>query len=445
MRNGMHASLSVGRSVVLVITIILANLATTVYALPSSSALPSSKASATSKPFPSKVVAWNSNPASTLTITTEPETPSIPSTRELLTFGLPTLGVWLLQPVLSLIDSLVIGRSKSLNSVAELAALGPGISWCDSTAYLFQFMGMATTILMNKGFVSNDPTELDRSVSHAIITSLVFGAILSVLQFSLSTQAVSALAGSSYEIIPLAVKYARIRSFGGIFAVPTIVAQSAFLATKDASTPLIAVLFGASFNIIGDIILVSYLNQGIGGAAIATFLAQAAGCLYLLVAGIIRIGKHKNISILRDFSKFKNMVTIPTIKDALQFLTFCGPLFFVLLVKTVLWSYTTYASSLSGTFNVAAHQIVLNFFLLCCVFGDVISQMSQTYLPPFLRAHLSKATKALTHSDGRNSLSVAIRRILNISLFVGTFNTLTGIYLSEVAPQVLAFLTVKLL
>jgi hypothetical protein len=49
-----------------------------------------------------------------------------PSTQELLQFGLPTLGVWFLQPVLSLIDSAVIGRSHSLESVLELAALGPG-------------------------------------------------------------------------------------------------------------------------------------------------------------------------------------------------------------------------------------------------------------------------------------------------------------------------------
>lgn len=40
-------------------------------------------------------------------------------------------------------DSSVVGMSGSANgvsSIAQLAALGPGIAWIDSSSYLFQFM-----------------------------------------------------------------------------------------------------------------------------------------------------------------------------------------------------------------------------------------------------------------------------------------------------------------
>jgi Na+-driven multidrug efflux pump len=37
-----------------------------------------------------------------------------------------------------------------------------------------------------------------------------------------------------------------------------------------------------------------------------------------------------------------------------------------------------------GAVELAAHQISINFFLFFCIFGDVISQISQTYLPYFL-------------------------------------------------------------
>lgn len=70
----------------------------------------------------------------------------VPSAVELIRFGLPTLGIWLLQPILSLIDTAVVGISPSY-SLSQLASLGPGISWSDSTSYLFNFIAIATTNL----------------------------------------------------------------------------------------------------------------------------------------------------------------------------------------------------------------------------------------------------------------------------------------------------------
>lgn len=207
---------------------------------------------------------------------------------------------------------------------------------------------MATTILINRGIsiasspppsssfvsVSKNTRELEKNLSYSLVTALGFGFLLGIIQYAFATPVITMLAGSSTEIIPLAVKYARIRSIGALFSIPTIVAQSAFLALKDASVPLQAALFGALFNLLGDIILVSFFNQGIGGAAIATFLSQLAGFLYLIVVGLQRIAKYKKVSMF-DFAYFRAMVQVPSLRDVLHFLTFCGPLFFVLLVKTI--------------------------------------------------------------------------------------------------------------
>jgi len=54
--------------------------------------------------------------------------------------------MWLLQPILSLIDTSIIGMN-TLSTVSELAAIGPGIAWIDPTSFIFQFMGIATTSL----------------------------------------------------------------------------------------------------------------------------------------------------------------------------------------------------------------------------------------------------------------------------------------------------------
>ena len=205
-------------------------------------------------------------------------------------------------------------------------------------------------------------------------------------QFILSDKIISLLCGKARDSIPFALSYAKIRSLAAPFAVPTIVGQAAFLGAKDAVTPLKAVLVGAVVNIIGDILLVSVLGTGVSGAAAATTASQMMGALYLLFVAIDNVAKANKTSLfsLKLLQSLKKYVYIPSSKDIARYLAFCGPLFVILLVKTVLWTYTTFACSSAGAVELAAHQIMINFFLFFCIFGDVISQISQTYLPYFL-------------------------------------------------------------
>ena len=57
----------------------------------------------------------------------------VSSNVELLKFVVPTLVTGLLQPILSLIDTSVVGMVES-STIVELAALGPGIASIDSTS-----------------------------------------------------------------------------------------------------------------------------------------------------------------------------------------------------------------------------------------------------------------------------------------------------------------------
>jgi len=92
-------------------------------------------------------------------------------------------------------------------------------------------------------------------------------------------------------------------------------------------------------------------------------------------------------------------------------------LFFVLLTKAFLWSFTTYACSTAGAAPLAAHQIVLNIFCIFAIFGDAVSQMSQTYLPAYF------GTKKVTETQF-NSGQAVVRNIIQISFFTGLLNSL---------------------
>lgn len=377
-----------------------------------------------------------------------PVEPAVPTVLDLLKFGLPTLGIWLLQPILSLIDTSVIGMSaSSASSVLELAALGPGIAWIDSSAYLCQFMGMATTNLYATAISEGDVNKQRKVLSHATIISIGLGIFLFAIQYIFAKPLVTILAGSAVESIPYALSYSRIRSFASIIAVPTIVGQAAFLASKDSVTPLKAVLVGSVINIVGDLFLVCVLGKGIAGAAWATTLSQIGSALYLLAASVRRSmtitdNSHDDpspmaadesripagsvdseINSLSDIKEEKvvskqsmaNLVQFPGFKDVTQYISFCGPLFFVLLMKAFSWSYTTYACSPAGPVSLAAHQIVLNMFCIFAIFGDAVSQISQTYLPQFFG---SQNTTKEMYKNGESIIS----NIMKISFSLGLFN-----------------------
>lgn len=63
---------------------------------------------------------------------------------EIVKFSGPAVGLWLCGPLMSLIDTAVIGQGSSV----ELAALGPGTVFIDNTSYAFMFLSIATSNLV---------------------------------------------------------------------------------------------------------------------------------------------------------------------------------------------------------------------------------------------------------------------------------------------------------
>jgi len=74
--------------------------------------------------------------------------PPQPSLAQFRKFALPCLGLWVAQPLLSLVDTAFVGLSGDpSNSARQLAALGPATTFFDGATYLFAFLNVATTNL----------------------------------------------------------------------------------------------------------------------------------------------------------------------------------------------------------------------------------------------------------------------------------------------------------
>jgi hypothetical protein len=74
--------------------------------------------------------------------------PSLPTLATYRQFAIPCLGLWIAQPLLSLVDTAFVGLSgESSSSARQLAALGPATTFFDGATYLFAFLNVATTNL----------------------------------------------------------------------------------------------------------------------------------------------------------------------------------------------------------------------------------------------------------------------------------------------------------
>ncbi|KAL6565472.1 Protein DETOXIFICATION 47, chloroplastic [Orobanche hederae] len=63
--------------------------------------------------------------------------------------------LWICAPLMSLSDTAVIGQCSSI----ELAALGPGMVFCDYTSYVFMFLSIATSNLVATSLARKDKTR----------------------------------------------------------------------------------------------------------------------------------------------------------------------------------------------------------------------------------------------------------------------------------------------
>ena len=179
----------------------------------------------------------------------------------LVRFTLPTMAIWLSGPILSMVDTAVVGTASTL----ELAAMTPGGVYVDYPSYLLSSsLAVATTTLVaqermrkKKKTRVNAKGELEEEedgtsiVSDAVALAALLGLVVAISLSVAAAPAIAAFAGpKSAAVVPAALTYAAIRCVGVPFQLVASVAQASFLACKSPWQPLIAVACSGKFFLI---------------------------------------------------------------------------------------------------------------------------------------------------------------------------------------------------
>ncbi|XP_065631433.1 protein DETOXIFICATION 46, chloroplastic-like [Quercus suber] len=193
--------------------------------------------------------------------------------KEIVMFTGPATGLWICGPLMSLIDTAVIGQGSSI----ELAALGPGTVVCDYMSYIFMFLSIATSNMVATALAKQDKNEVQHHISILLFVGLTCGCLMLLFTKFFGSWVLTAFTGlKNAQLISAANIYVQIQGLAWPALLVGWVAQSASLGMKDSWGPLKALAVASAVNGVGDIVLCSFMGYGIAGAAWATMASQSS-------------------------------------------------------------------------------------------------------------------------------------------------------------------------
>ena len=238
--------------------------------------------------------------------------PSLPTYGKLLVFTATTLLIWLSEPLLSLVDTTVVGLTvTSKSAVVQLASLGPATTLYDGALYLCYFLAIATTNQVTRAASAGDYELLQTVVRHVLGVAGTLGLVMTAVLGLGGPWLLHNMAGASAspQLVKYAVRYTWIRASVAVAAVVGMVLESVCLAMVDTKTPARAVAAASVVNVVGDLILTP--RWGVQGAAAATACATLTSATIMFRA----VQRHMQKWKTREKLQQVRNGTIPTSLD----------------------------------------------------------------------------------------------------------------------------------
>lgn len=198
--------------------------------------------------------------------------------KEILLFFVPIFFSSFFQHLYSLVDGIVVGHY--LGDIA-FSAVGGSASKV-STLLLNFFIGVSTgiTVYASRFFGEGNLKKVAGVVVTGTWLFIGIGLLLAALGYS-CTPWLLKLQNTPEPTMADAVTYLRIFFLGLTFSILYNAFSGVLRALGDAKTSLYVVIFASLTNIVLDFVFVALLGYGVGGAALATLLAQLVSVLIL--------------------------------------------------------------------------------------------------------------------------------------------------------------------
>lgn len=194
----------------------------------------------------------------------------------LLRFSIPIIFSYLVAELYNMVDTIFIGNVVGGNGIGALVVVFP-IQRIIVALSIMISVGASTALSRSNGQRDLESSRKVIKNGYTLSMAIMLPIILIVLIFG---DKILLMLGASDNILPYAHDYLTLMILGSIFLSLTIYISDIMIALGNSKISIISTSIGAIINIILDYILVTNMNMGVKGAAIATTTSQIIGFMY---------------------------------------------------------------------------------------------------------------------------------------------------------------------
>lgn len=212
----------------------------------------------------------------------------------ILRFMFPLLLGNIFQQLYNMADTIIVGRFVGQDALAAVGSTG---------TIIFLIIGLVSglasgfTVMTAQRFGAKDVDGTRRSVSNAIVLSVLIVLLMTILSVSLMHQILHLL-NTPKEIYHYAYDYIIVICQGLFCTVFYNLFAAMMRAVGNSKMPLILLIFSACLNVVLDLVMIINLGLETRGAALATVISQGVS---VILAGIYIVTKIPDLRIKRDF------------------------------------------------------------------------------------------------------------------------------------------------
>ena len=198
--------------------------------------------------------------------------------RLIMSVALPLMLGNIFQQMYTVVDAQIVG---SVVGVSALAAVGAADWFNWLFVGLLQGFSIGFAIPMAQAFGANDYEKLRKFTGNAVVLSAVISVVFTLAALLL-IHPVLDLLKTPEAIRPTSVTYLTILFAGLPVVMGYNLLAGVLRSLGDGKSPLYAMIVASIINIVLDLLFVAGLGWGVGGAALATILAQGCSLLFCL-------------------------------------------------------------------------------------------------------------------------------------------------------------------
>jgi putative MATE family efflux protein len=200
--------------------------------------------------------------------------------REIVGLALPAMAALAADPLLSLVDTALVGRLGAV----PLAALGVSVAVFTLAFFGFNFLTYGTTAEVARLRGAGRPDAASTYALQALWLAVALGVVTTVV-LEATAPLLLAVMGAAGDVADAGLVYLRIRGLASVPVLVVLVGHGAFRGCKDMRTPLWIAAVVNGINAVLSWVLIYPAGLGIAGAAWGTLFAQTVGAVAFLILG----------------------------------------------------------------------------------------------------------------------------------------------------------------